>query len=82
MLYTIINGAAVNLCDLSPSNPVVPVKVVVPVRIDSYVADLPHSRQAGKSHLGLALCFGRDTRPHPMASEVYSCHSCCSTLHA
>ena len=52
-----INNAAVYYCDLSSCSPVVPVKAVLPVRVDS--AEIHHSREAGKVHLGIALSFGR-----------------------
>ena len=52
-----INSAAGYYCDLSSCSPVVPVKAVLPVRVDS--AEINHSREAGKVHLGLALSFGR-----------------------
>ena len=54
-----INSSAGYYCDLSSCSPAVPVKAVLPVRIDSSVAESHHSREAGKVHLGLALSFGR-----------------------
>ena len=57
-----INIAAWYYCDLSSCSPAVPVTDVLPVRIDSSVAEILHSREAGKVHLGLALSFGRVLR--------------------
>ena len=54
-----INSAAGYYCNISSSSPAVPVKAVLPVRIDSSVAEINHSREAEKVHLGLALSFGR-----------------------
>ena len=39
-----------------------PVKAVLPVRIDSSVGENHNSREAGKVHRGLALSFGRACR--------------------
>ena len=56
-----INSADVLFCYLSPISTVVPVKDVLPVRIDYSVgellmpASLPHSRDAGEVPLGIAL---------------------------